>query len=1020
MTSIIGSVTAAGGQQRRQNKDKKSQSNKSNHVVNSTASNDNNQSNHTSDKQKVDHKLQPTAEQIRIANLMNDKMDDNDIKAKIDQIVELTGASRDDAVVALHDCDNDVSKAVDMILEGDSLDTEWRSTGKKKKPPKSAANSANDENHKPDHSRDNKSDNRDAKQSNNRSESKSNRVGGGRGGGPPRLQKALAFKGQRGRPGFKENRNSGDRQPSDDQSIGVFNSSQQPTNRSLSDMSAPPKRNERRGRGRGSGRGGGNRGAFSGSGRGSRTFQNRGLQGNDGFPNSIDTWTNSTADETSNKANLTVNTMTVGNWSDIATNEDWSEEDWDPNHMETKVFTPSTKISEKEEIEVRDKMSSKLSQNNQNPNLTQFMPKSSVDSNQQSMSSLLSANISRNANVAAGQTLLQQIQQSNAGQTSSLNQFSHYNKQATESIKSLVGLTSSSNYNNNNSDLLSTNERDLDSLTNPQNISMTNKTARIKQTRPSKIPESAVEMPSNDTIAALGVHFGSLEFGSDSNQFSLSSDTNAVFQEAVSHVNKQKKSETNSLSSSSILTQSTDNTYRPSNTNINDSANKVVSSSIIQNSVLGHQSLTGDTLLDHNKSSVGQYAHKVLDRTNKSDYSSVSPQQTVSSTDITSNYKTTYSSDNTYNSSYSTTSSSTYPYTNSQSYGNYSTNFSGTAIGNTSNSSNQKLRDMDTNPQQKQYDVTNNSVGSLGMINSTVTTNVLKNTLSATGKGVHNVPPGVAATPVLSTPYIVQNTGVPIYPMGIPYDLQFQPTAREHNFGPYGTQDVKYGRGSENEVIPVSTSQTGVSHNQTFVNTFPPGYGFYLAPGINMMPAQSIYPTAGPLYPVAQHQGTGSGGNAFAKASTTYGSHSYNSGYDSISGVAQNQDYVKQSYPQSVQQHNKGMSGSNASDLTSGNTSIYGKSHSQINKSYDKQGFQTATPAFNLTAGTQSAGNMSSTYGAPYVLPHSQQAMSLHTMSSLQNDVSQTSGPGVAGQRSISQSHKNSGTGANNYKYNWS
>ena len=58
------------------------------------------------------------------------------------------------------------------------------------------------------------------------------------------------------------------------------------------------------------------------------------------------------------------------------------------------------------------------------------------------------------------------------------------------------------------------------------------------------------------------------------------------------------------------------------------------------------------------------------------------------------------------------------------------------------------------------------------------------------GKGVHSVPPGVAATPVLSTPYIVQNTGVPaIYPMGIPYDLQFQ-TTRDHNAYPYATQGM--------------------------------------------------------------------------------------------------------------------------------------------------------------------------------------------------------------------------------------
>jgi hypothetical protein len=436
-------------------------------------------------------------------------------------------------------------------------------------------------------------------------------------------------------------------------------------------------------------------------------------------------------------------------------------------------------------------------------------------------------------------------------------------------------------------------------------------------------------------------------------------------------------------------------------------------------------------LLDRNsKSSVGQFAQKVLDRNSKpSDYSSVSAQQSVSAADISSTYKNTYS-DTTYNSNnYSTASSTGYPYSsNSQSgYGNqgvsnYSTNFSGTTIGNHS-TNNQKLRDMDPNSQHKSYDVSNtmvtNTVGSLGLIsNSTVTTNVLKNTLTATGKGVHSVPPGVAATPVLSTPYtLVQNTGVPLYPMGIPYDLQFH-TARDHNFGPYGAQDVKYGRVSESDVIPVSSSQTvaSQSHNQTFVNTFPPGYGFYLAPGMNMIPAQGVYQPAGPIYPVAQPQNTGSAGSAFGKGNTSYGSHSYNSGYDSISGVAQTQDYVKQSYPQSVQQHNKGISGSNASDLTANNSSIYGKTHSQINKSYDKQSFQTAAPAFNLTAGNQS-GALSSTYGAPYVLPHSQQMLS---MSSLQSDVSQNSGTGVGGQRSLSQQHKSSGAGANSYaKYNW-
>lgn len=70
---------------------------------------------------------------MRIASLMSDKKDENDLKPKIEQIVELTGASRDDAAVALYDCDNDMTKAIEMILDGDALETEWQSTGRKKK-----------------------------------------------------------------------------------------------------------------------------------------------------------------------------------------------------------------------------------------------------------------------------------------------------------------------------------------------------------------------------------------------------------------------------------------------------------------------------------------------------------------------------------------------------------------------------------------------------------------------------------------------------------------------------------------------------------------------------------------------------------------------------------------------------------------------------------------------------------------------------------------------------------------------
>jgi hypothetical protein len=176
---------------------------------------------------------------------------------------------------------------------------------------------------------------------------------------------------------------------------------------------------------------------------------------------------------------------------------------------------------------------------------------------------------------------------------------------------------------------------------------------------------------------------------------------------------------------------------------ITDATNKVVQSSIIQNSVLGHQSLASDSLLDRsNKSTVNPYGPKVIDRSNKpgADYSSVTPPQNVNVGDITSTYKTTTYSDPTYNSvtNYATATTASYPYSSSSQtgYGNqYSSNFAGVAINNHSNSSAQKLRDIDSNSQQKQYDVSSpmvSNVGSLGIIsNSTVTTNVLKNTLPA-------------------------------------------------------------------------------------------------------------------------------------------------------------------------------------------------------------------------------------------------------------------------------------------------
>lgn len=138
-------------------------------------------------------------------------------------------------------------------------------------------------------------------------------------------------------------------------------------------------------------------------------------------------------------------------------------------------------------------------------------------------------------------------------------------------------------------------------------------------------------------------------------------------------------------------------------------------------------------------------------------------------------------------------------------------------------------------------------------------------------------------------------------------------------------------------MLPVSSQAGGAvqsasqAHNQPYVNAYPPGYGFYF--GLNF--AQGLYnPAQHALYPVAQPQTTASAGSTFPKANSAanYGSHSYNSAYDSLGAVAATQDFVNKSYSQQMQQH-KQMSGNNANDLSgSQQQSMYSKAHSQLNK----------------------------------------------------------------------------------------
>ncbi|XP_038151440.1 ubiquitin-associated protein 2-like [Cyprinodon tularosa] len=75
--------------------------------------------------------IQATAEQIRLAQMIYDN-NDADFEDKVKQLIEVTGKTQDECVVALHDCNEDVNRAINFLLESTSDTTSWETVGKKR------------------------------------------------------------------------------------------------------------------------------------------------------------------------------------------------------------------------------------------------------------------------------------------------------------------------------------------------------------------------------------------------------------------------------------------------------------------------------------------------------------------------------------------------------------------------------------------------------------------------------------------------------------------------------------------------------------------------------------------------------------------------------------------------------------------------------------------------------------------------------------------------------------------------
>ncbi|KAM9623189.1 ubiquitin-associated protein 2-like isoform 16-T19 [Morphnus guianensis] len=254
----------------------------------------------TQTQSQTQHKQRPqaTAEQIRLAQMISDH-NDADFEEKVKQLIDITGKNQDECVIALHDCNGDVNRAINVLLEGNP-DTvglgpvtlhSWEMVGKKK----------------------GVSGQKESGQAEPSEESKENRERdrdfSRRRGGPPRRGRGASrgreFRGQEnGLDGGKSGGSSG-------------------------------RGTERGRRGRGRGRGGSGRrgGRFSAQGMG--TFnpadyaEPAGTDENYGNSNN-NTWNNTGSFEPDDGTSA---------WR--AATEEWGTEDWNEDLSETKIFTAS-------------------------------------------------------------------------------------------------------------------------------------------------------------------------------------------------------------------------------------------------------------------------------------------------------------------------------------------------------------------------------------------------------------------------------------------------------------------------------------------------------------------------------------------------------------------------------------------------------------------------------------------------------------------------------------------------------
>ncbi|XP_021108628.1 ubiquitin-associated protein 2 isoform X3 [Heterocephalus glaber] len=934
-----------------------------------------------------------TAEQMRLAQVIFDK-NDSDFEAKVKQLMEVTGKNQDECIVALHDCNGDVNKAINILLEGNSDTTSWETVGGKKK--------------------------NFGKES---SENKENR------------EKRSEREANRGRGNNRKGRGSNRGKEFKGEENGIDCNQEDRT-------SDRGKRARVRGFGRGRGRGAGR---FSAQSMG--TFNPADYSDStstDGCGTKLVVWEaaqNGAGEES-------------GAWKNSV--EEWTTEDWteDSSVLGSGFgeLTPS-KLANITSSQVLDPKAPSLGQFTATPSSQQNSTSSSTTTTSWDLKPSVSqpsvlSHFDFKSQPEPSPILSQLSQrQQHQSQTASVpppglesfpSQAKHRESVSGDSASTVNKLLRLPNMAVENSTVSAHQPQ-------PKHIKLSKR--RIPPA--SKIPASAVEMPGAADVTGLNVQFGALEFGSESSlsEFgsvpcSENSDQNPInlYSKALSDPlsnslplgsGVQNSTCTTSVITSSSLSSSSLSSTSPVTTSSSYDQSSVHNRISYQSSVNPPESAAGALTNGHG----GGRSQQTLDTTSSvpapktTDSPSTLPSvgslsSTTSCTpllpsvsqhtaalpslsqpsDLCSSPLSQLSSSlsshqSSLSSAHAAVSSST-PHTHANVETTPSIQSAATFSTATPSSSSAPLSSI--SPPGSMSTVNTLCLG--GTTVSAPSTTIRAAPLVTSGKAPPNLPQGVP--PLLHNQYLVGPGGLlPAYPIygydelqmlqsrlpmdyyGIPFAAPTALASRDGSLAnnPYSGDVTKFGRGDSASPAPPTTlaqpqqSQSQAHHTaqQPFLNpALPPGYSYTGLPYYTGVPSAFQYgPTMFvPPASAKQHGVNLSTPTTPFQQASGYGQQSYSTGYDDLTQGTAAGDYTKGGYAGSSQAPNKsaGSGPSKGASVSSGATGLPDMTGSVYSKTqtFDKQGFHAGTPPpFTLPSALGSAGPLAPGAAPGYAPP---------------------------------------------------